>query len=142
MTAKQYLRQVRTQNKHIDSLIAEKERLTELAEGLTGISYDDVKVQTSRTSPGNRQTDAVYRLVELEERITNEIDRFVDMREEVTKLIDSLTQSTEQDLLRYRYLCGLTWEQVAERMKYDNRTVYKIHGKALLHLEQLVDFKG
>ena len=81
MTAKQYLRQIRAQNRRIDSLIAEKDRLTAIAEGVSGTSYDDVKVQSARVTPGSRQTDAVCKLIDLEKRITAEIDRYVDMRE-------------------------------------------------------------
>ena len=139
MTAKQYLRQIRTLNRRIDSLIAEKDRLTAIAEGVSGMSYDDVKVQSARVTPGNRQTDAVCKLIDIEERITYEIDRYVDMREDAERYISQLKSPVERDLLRNYYLTGLTWEQVAELMLYDNRTMYKIHGRTLFHLEHLVD---
>ena len=136
MTAKEYLRSIRRQSRHIDSLLAQKDRLKDLAEGISGMSYDDVKVQTSRTLPGNRQTDAVYRLIELEERITDEIDRYVDMREDAERYISCLRSFTEQDVLRNYYLAGMTWEEVAEVMGYDVRQIFRIHGKALKHLQE------
>ena len=142
MTAKEYLRSIRRQSRHINSMLAQKDRLKDLAEGISGMSYDDVKVQTSRTLPGNRQTDAVYRLIEFEEHITDEIDRYVDMREDAERYISCMRSFTEQDVLRNYYLAGMTWEEVAEVMGYDNRTVYKIHGRALIHLEQVVEFKN
>lgn len=132
MTAKQYLRQIRTLNRRIDSLIAEKDRVRAIAEGVSGISYDKVKVQAARATSGNTQTDAVYKLVDLEERITDEIDRYVDMRAEAARAIDRLPQGSERELLRYRYLCDMKWEEIAEKMHVDPRTVYKIHGRALL----------
>ncbi len=138
MTAKQYLRQIRTQNRHIDSLIAEKDRLKQMAEGVSGMSYDDVKVQFARVTPGNRQTDAVCKLIDLEKRITAEIDRYVDMREEAERCIDRLSQETERELLRYRYLCGLTWEKIAERMNYEVRQIYRLHGRALQRIEDYI----
>lgn len=138
MTAKQYLRQIRAQNRRIDSLIAEKDRLKQMAEGVSGMSYDDVKVQSARVTPGNRQTDAVCKLIDIEERITYEIDRYVDMREDAVRTIDMLPQGAERELLRYRYLCGLTWEKIAERMNYEVRQIYRLHGRALQHIEDYI----
>ena len=138
MTAKQYLRQMRAQSRRIDSLIAEKDRLKHIAEGVSGMSYDDVKVQSARVTPGSRQTDAVCKLIDIEERITYEIDRYVDMREDAVRTIDMLPQGAERELLRYRYLCGLTWEKIAERMNYEVRQIYRLHGRALQHIEAYI----
>lgn len=132
MTAKQYLMQIYRLNRHIDSLIAEKDRLMRIVEGVSGVSYDKVKVQAARTTSGNAQTDAVYKLVDLEERITDKIDKYVDMREEAARVIDRMPQESERELLRYRYLCSMKWDEIAEKMNVDPRTVYKIHGRALL----------
>ena len=136
MTAKQYLRQIRAQNRRIDSLIAEKDRLKQIAEGVSGMSYDDVKVQSARVTPGNRQTDAVCKLIDIEERITAEIDNYVDMREDAERYISQLKSPVERDLLRNYYLMGLTWEQVAELMNYDLRYLFKLHGRALISFER------
>lgn len=136
MTAKQYLRQIRAQNRRIDSLIAEKDRLKQIAEGVSGMSYDSIKVQAARVTPGNRQTDAVCKLIDLEKRITAEIDRYVDMREEAERCILRIQSQTEQDVLRNYYLTGLTWEQVAELMNYDLRYLFKLHGRALISFER------
>lgn len=131
MTAKKYLRSIRTQNKCIDSLIAEKDRLKQIAEGVSGMSYDDVKVQSARVTAGNRQTDAVYKLIDLEERITAEIDRYVDMREEAAIRIDRLPLANERAVLRYRYLCDMKWEDIAEKMNYSLMQLHRIHARAL-----------
>lgn len=136
MTAKQYLRQIRAQSRRIDSLIAEKDRLKQIAEGVSGVSYDSIKVQSARVTPGNRQTDAVCKLIDLEERITAEIDRYVCMRESAEKRILRIQSKIEQDLLRNYYFTGMTWEQVAELMKYDLRYIFKLHGKALVSFEK------
>ena len=138
MTAKKYLRSIRTQNKCIDSLIAEKDRLTAIAEGVSGMSYDSIKVQSARVTPGSRQTDAVCKLCDLEERITNEIDMYVDMREEAARAIDKLPEESERTVLRYRYLCGMTWAKIAERMNYEVRQIYRLHGRALQHIEDYI----
>lgn len=135
MTAKQYLRQIRTLNRRIDSLLAQKDRIKQMAEGASGVCYDTVKVQTSLNP--HRQEHAVYRLIELEERITDEIDRYIDMREEAERRILRIQSQTEQAVLRNYYLTGLTWEQVAELMSYDLRYLFKLHGRALISFERV-----
>lgn len=41
----------------------------------------------------------------------------------------------EKDLLTYRYLEGLKWEEVAVRMKYSWRKIHYLHSDALEHFE-------
>ena len=137
MTTKQFLREVRKADRHINTLIAEKERLREIAEGVSGMTYDEVRVQTSRTLSGNRQTDAVYRLIEIEIQTDDEINSYMDMREEAVRIISMLPNRTEQDILKCYYMSGMTWEKVAEYMNYELRYIFKLHGKALRYLDHL-----
>ena len=37
-----------------------------------------------------------------------------------------------REVLELYYIDGFTWEQVAQRMELDVRTVYRLHGRALL----------
>lgn len=47
--------------------------------------------------------------------------------------LDRMEKQEERELLRYRYVDGLNWQQIANRMGYGLRHVYKIHGSALQH---------
>ena len=55
--------------------------------------------------------------VEAYRRIEQEIERLEDER--------------EKTLLRLRYLCCMSWEDVASTMHYDVRWVFQLHGRAL-----------
>ena len=50
---------------------------------------------------------------------------------EVETLIASLDDPTQRDLLRYRYIDGLTWEAVCVAINYSWRGTHDIHGVAL-----------
>lgn len=50
---------------------------------------------------------------------------------EVETLIASLDDPTQRDLLRYRYIDGLTWEAVCVAINYSWRGTHDIHGAAL-----------
>jgi DNA-directed RNA polymerase specialized sigma24 family protein len=54
---------------------------------------------------------------------------------EAEKAVESLSDARESACLRYYYFCGHTWEETARLMCVDVRTVYRIHGWALQHLQ-------
>lgn len=51
----------------------------------------------------------------------------------ISKSIEAMSDDREKELLRLKYLHGLDWEEVADRMHYTTRWVYKLHGYALAH---------
>lgn len=53
----------------------------------------------------------------------------------IAKSVKSLNNENEKDVLFYRYIAGLAWWEIAEKMNYSERWVLKIHGKALAHFK-------
>ena len=45
-----------------------------------------------------------------------------------------MPDTDERLVLRYRYIQGLTWEQIGLEMNADERTIRRWHGNALLHI--------
>ena len=54
----------------------------------------------------------------------------------VEKAIASLEDSTARQILRYRYIDGLKWEEVCVRIKYSWTQTHEIHGQALQQLRE------
>ena len=67
----------------------------------------------------------------LDEEWKTKVCRF----KEILDAINSLETSQEQDVLFYRYIKGLAWWEVAEKMNYSDRWVKKLHGRALMRLK-------
>ena len=44
-----------------------------------------------------------------------------------------------QTILEKRYLCFQSWEKIAAAMDYDIRWLYRLHGKALEEVQELLD---
>lgn len=80
---------------------------------------------------GDRIQTAVEHICEIEEEINRDIDELVKLRTQVQGAIRSVKDQTLETLLEYRYIDGLTWEELAERMHYSYQWVCKLHGKAL-----------
>lgn len=47
--------------------------------------------------------------------------------------IKKLKSENEKDVLFYRYIAGLAWWEIAEKMSFSERQIFRIHGKALVH---------
>ena len=62
-------------------------------------------------------------------------EKLFALEDEVWAMISSLNEP-DQSVLKYRYMDGLTWAEVGEHMHYSERTVRRIHGKALEELRR------
>jgi DNA-directed RNA polymerase specialized sigma subunit len=130
MITKQQLKSIPLLDARIDSKIAQARELREKALCVQSTSTTADRVQSSRHPDPMVIVD---KLVDAEAAITAEIDQLVDLRTEAATLFKSLP---ERDclLMELRYLEGLTWEKVAERMTYGIRQVLRIHGDILISL--------
>ena len=75
------------------------------------------------------------KMIDLENEINADIDRLVDLKREMATLIERVVDPSHRLLLEMRYLGGNTWEDIAQKMGYDLRWVYRLHGKALQEFE-------
>ena len=118
-----YLSRVRHINERITRLLEEKRRWRDLALCRSpGIS----------PAPGGGPTvKPEDKMLEIEDEINREIDYLQEVRKEVKSAISGVEDDTLRTLLEYRYLDGLTWEQIAGKMHFSERWVYKLHKKAL-----------
>lgn len=132
MTAKEYLKQLKTLDNMINAKLLERERIRALATKVT--SNLSERVQGSG-SGGIENT--VIKITELEIQINADIDKLVDLKAEATQIIDSLEDNKHKVVLSMYYVSNLTFEQVAENTDISSRWVRKIHGKALKKFEEI-----
>lgn len=74
-------------------------------------------------------------LDKLERELTDERYTRIIIYKDIKKRIDKLKSTNEKDVLFYRYIKGMDWWEVAEKMKFSERQIYRFHGKALKNLE-------
>ncbi|MDD4080057.1 MAG: sigma factor-like helix-turn-helix DNA-binding protein [Eubacteriales bacterium] len=55
----------------------------------------------------------------------------------VAHSVSRLPREEERDLLSLRYLSRLSWPDIAEVLGYSQRQVFRIHQRALMHMEAL-----
>lgn len=59
------------------------------------------------------------------------VEKKLDTRREISRKIEEMGNETEGTLLRYRYIMGLSFEEIAVKMGYTYRHVTRLHGMAL-----------
>ena len=133
MTAKEYLGQARFLDMRINSKIQQVASLNELATRCTATISDMPK---SPNRGGSRMADAVIKIIDLQEEINRDINKLVELKREIMGVIKAVPNVEYQTVLEKRYLCFITWEQIAVDMNYTIRWVYKLHGRSLQILEK------
>lgn len=136
MTAKEYLNQARLLDQRINAKLDRVTRLRALTERVTAAM--DVEV-VSRTRNVTSLQDQIARLMDEEESLNAAIDRLVDLKKEVSEVLTLIHDTDCQLVLELRYLCFREWEEIAEVMHFHVRTVYKVHGRALQKLAEVLD---
>lgn len=95
--------------------------------------------QSDGTPRGSEVSNPVEKMVvqhlALLDRYRRQLERLTDEQTVIEKLIEGL-DPTERRLARFRYIDGLTWEVVCEKMCYSWRQTHRIHGRML---DKLVD---
>lgn len=114
---------------------------TELAE--LRLMRQSMSMNNDGMPHGSGQSDLSGYMAELDEQERNLIreryERILTYKD-IAKRIKRLKSENEKDVLFYRYISGLTWWEIAEKMNYTERWVLKIHGKALAHFELPKEF--
>lgn len=123
--AMELLRELRRQDKAIDKMCDELERIRRQCEKTTTTISDMPK-------GGGSKEDAYISYIEKQGEINAAIDRLAELREEVQELIDGIENESLRDLMRYRYIEGWDWEHIAIAIgRTVNATRKNLHTQAL-----------
>ena len=139
MTAKTYLNQIRIAEIKISDGLEELARLKALATKVT--SAMDGEVVSSSKNP-DKMTDAVEKIIRLQEKINSYVDKYVDIKNEATELLAQVENPTHYKILHSRYVLYKTWEQIACEIGYTYQWVCQLHGVALLEFEKILKNSG
>ena len=73
-----------------------------------------------------------------EKRYLKAKEKLLSRMNELADMIDQLDEYGEKLVLMYRYILGMTWEQIAKKMPYSEKTAQRIHGRALKALDEIL----
>lgn len=132
-----YLSRYRRLNQRIDRLLEEQSRWRERALKITP-TLSQAPGGGGSGSPIERPMDKV---LEIDVEINREIDEMQIARKEIRETLNQLEDENLKLLMEYRYMDGMTWEQIAVKMHYGFQWVCKLHGRALnrLRIEEAIE---
>lgn len=130
MTAKEFLMQYRAVHREIEDLDRRMAQLRLKYAAPSAIEYSDMP------KAHNTEHDLSDYIVKMDEMTNYMISKYTRLRGievNIYMRVDRMSDQTERELLRWRYIDGLTWTQIAEKLGTVERNVYFIHGRALKH---------
>lgn len=135
MTGKEYMKQIRDIHREIRLLEEQIIRQEVYASSAKAIRYDLDKVQTSPA--GDSMADIIADIVESTHKLRDMIYRLMKKEDEARTYLVKLREEHERVLVLH-YFDGLKWEDVAEKIGYDDKYIYDVKNKALDELTQLL----
>lgn len=131
--AKQYLQRYRAARAQYASLCRE---INDLRESLTGTTQALRADVVSGSGPSDRMADTVAKIADMEASISDEAAKVSALLDSVLAAIRSVPDQTQRTVLTLRYVEGLDWISVQERVGYERTQVYVIHGRALIAVNE------
>lgn len=126
--AKTYLKRYRALVRQQESLLRSIESVYDRAYNITA-TLKAVNVQSSGTK--DRIADDVAWIIDETERL-REMQRKVEQAaREVLSAIEAVPDEMQRTVLTLRYVEGLDWIAISERIHYEERMTFILHGRAL-----------
>lgn len=139
MKAKEYLKQVIKIDKMINNKMYESMQWKSVALGTT-VPITGERVQSSSSSK-SKMADAMDKYMDIQAEINADIDRLIAARQDIIKLIEQLS-AVEYDVLHKVYIQLKTFDVVAIETNHSYSWVTTVHGRALKHVQELLNKKG
>lgn len=114
-------------NNKINNLLMERSQLKSMLENVKG-------QQLHERISGTKDTDfsaALDKLIALEKEIDNLIDEYVDRRKKILNALELIRDDRYRELLNYRYVCGLSLNQISKKMNFSYNYIRKLHRRAI-----------
>lgn len=128
MNTKAFLSQARYLDMRITSKLKQIELLNELANTCTTVFTDMPRKPGGSVS---RMEESVCKIIDLQDEIQHDISTLVDLKKDIMRVIKAVASPELQALLEKRYLCFLSWEQIAVDMGYSIQYAFRVHDRAL-----------
>ena len=95
-----------------------------------------------RSSSGPKKTmeDAVAGHIKLSDMYMEKLMQQEEHLQRIEEALDSLPDPAQRVIMRERYVLGRSWVSICDTMRkqgYSERTVYRLHGFALLKLKEV-----
>ena len=137
--AKTYLRRYRAMITRRDSLQRAIEEAYDRATSCTQ------KLRAVHVDGGNaaydRMAEDVIKVADSTEQLKAVMGQIDQELQEILRAIDAVPDEMQKTILTLRYIEGLGWTDIQERLHYEERHICMIHGRGLWHVKKWLEAK-
>lgn len=132
--AKAFLRRYIAISGRVDALTLAISQAMERAFN-TGVSLKEVKVLSSPAEHDPMAKDVCNAVDACETLYQYKAEAEAALRE-ILSAIDSLTDERQKEILTMRYVAGMGFSDIKEKIHYEDTQMYVIHGRALVEINK------
>ena len=107
----------------------------------TGVSLKEVKVLSSPAEHDPMARDVCNAVDACETMYQYKAEAEAALRE-ILSAIDSLTDERQKEILTMRYVAGMGFKDIKEKINYEETQMYVIHGRALMGINSWMERNG
>ena len=134
MDAKEYLNSVKMLDLQIKNKLIERQLWRDIALGITA-NMDGERVQSSGSK--SKMSNAVDKLVDMEDEINSLVDRLIDAKKDVIKTIEQLKSPLQYDVLHMHYIQFLSFQEIADKYGCSYDSVKQAHKRAVRNVRSI-----
>ena len=133
--AKAWLKRYGDAKRKVDRLKAELDELTAHQEGADAIKYTDMP-----KAPGidGDLSDLFVQREKIRTDITKAMTHATMIMTSIRSVIDEIPDPATQEVISLRYISGVKWEKIGDRMNYSLARVHQLHRAGLGEIWRLV----
>ena len=129
---KEYLRSYRDHVRRVYRITEEIKELREIMSSCKAINYDGMPHGSGGQGDLSGEVAQIQTMID---DLRKERGLRIMTYQEITRRIKKLKSRNEDDVLFYRYIKGMEFWEIAEKIGYSERQIHRIHGKALAHFQ-------
>lgn len=101
------------------------------------ISKKAVLKELDKSISSTTDKKLIEKLKKEKKKLQISINNDIYTRIDILRVIEKVKDATLRSVLEYKYICGLSFDEIAHRLNYSNRHITRIHSKALSEAQKL-----
>ena len=135
MTAKEFLRSIRSDELELKILGERIEQARQEAEGIRAMQLSDMP----KGGKGMDVIDLLAEVMDLQTLYFHKVQAILRKRKQASLILSMMDSTEQQSVLNSRYLSCKSWDEIIEDMHFDRSWVYRLHGAALQSFAKIYD---
>lgn len=135
---KQWLWRYRDAKKDIQRLEEELQELIELQKSCGAIQYSDMPKESGSQSD---LSDYIVKREQIWKKIQKARYKGIVIFNEIRNIINRLPNVDEREVMTYRYLRSMPWEQICNKIDKKWAQVHRYHARALEETKKYINFE-